>query len=120
MSIPTIPTLCAFIVRPWIVKVSGAAQAMCNFWMLCSSLVDFFCRRLFRFLHVFNPENVSLWIFPEQITLVHVDGVNMMGVGVVAVVLGVMLHGMGERGKPLLRVFDVIFDIKMKMMFKLI
>ena len=50
----------------------------------------------------------------------HVDGINMMGVGVVAVVLGVMLHGMGERGQPLLRVFNVIFDLKMKLMFKLL
>ena len=58
--------------------------------------------------------------FIEQITLVHVDGINMMGVGVVAVVLGVMLHGMGERGQPLLRVLNVIFDLKMKLMFKLL
>ena len=51
--------------------------------------------------------------------MVQTDAVNMLGTAVVAILFGVLLQGMGERGEPLLRVFGVLFDILMKVVFKL-
>ena len=56
---------------------------------------------------------------PEKISVVETDAVNMLGTAVVAILFGVLLQGMGERGEPLLRVFGVLFDILMKVVFKL-
>ena len=36
------------------------------------------------------------------------QGINVLGTAVVAIILGAMLQTMGERGKPLLNVFEVL------------
>ena len=46
------------------------------------------------------------------------QSINMLGTAVCAIILGVMLQSVGERGRPLLNVFEVLFDILMKIIKK--
>ena len=56
--------------------------------------------------------------FIEEVSLVRAQSINMLGTAVVAILLGAMLQTTGERGKPLLNVFEVLFDILMKIIKK--
>ena len=57
-------------------------------------------------------------IISEQISLVPRQGINMLGTAVCSIILGAMLQSVGERGRPLLNVFEVLFDILMKLVKK--
>ena len=56
--------------------------------------------------------------FSEQLSLVSTQSINMLGTAVCAIILGAMLQSVGERGRPLLNVFEVLFDILMKIIKK--